>query len=55
MYSPRRWGCASTPSRAAFWEGETLYEGAGFRRQNHIQIAVINLECIKGVFLPRGA
>ena len=41
--------------RAAFWEGETLYEGAGFRRQNHIQIAVINLECIKGVFLPRGA
>jgi len=40
--------------RAAFWEGEPLYDGAGFRRQNHIQIAVINRECIKGVFLPRG-
>lgn len=39
--------------RAAFWEGEPLYEGAGFRRQNHIQIAVINPDCIKGVFLPR--
>lgn len=39
--------------RAAFWEGEPLYEAAGFRRQNHIQIAVINPDCIKGVFLPR--
>ncbi|MDO9179508.1 MAG: hypothetical protein Q7U16_14500 [Agitococcus sp.] len=39
--------------RAAFWEGETLYEGAGFRKQNHIQIAVLNPNCIKAVFLPR--
>lgn len=39
--------------RAAFWEGKPLYEGAGFRRQKHIQIAVINPHCIKGVFLPR--
>jgi hypothetical protein len=39
--------------RAAFWEGEPLYEGAGFRRQNHIQVAVVNPACIKGVFLPR--
>jgi hypothetical protein len=39
--------------RAAFWEGEELYEGAGFRKQNHIQIAILNPNCIKGVFLPR--
>lgn len=39
--------------RAAFWEGQPLYEGAGFRKQNHIQIAVINPNCIKGIFLPR--
>lgn len=39
--------------RAAFWEGELLYEGAGFKKQNHIQIAVLNPNCIKGIFLPR--
>jgi hypothetical protein len=39
--------------RAAFWEGEPLYNGAGFRKQNHIQIAILNPNCIKGIFLPR--
>ena len=39
--------------RAAFWEGTPLYEGAGFKRENHIQIAILNKNCIKGVFLPR--
>ena len=39
--------------RAAFWEGEELYPGAGFRKGNHIQIAILNPNCIKGVFLPR--
>lgn len=39
--------------RAVFWEGEELYSGAGFRKKNHIQIAVLNPKCIKGVFLPR--
>lgn len=39
--------------RAAFWEGEALYPHAGFRKQNHIQICVLNPACIKGVFLPR--
>ena len=39
--------------RAAFWEGEPLYDGAGFRKQNHIQIAILNPNCIKGIFLPR--
>ena len=39
--------------RAAFLEGEPLYPGSMFRRQNHIQIAIINQNCIKGIFLPR--
>lgn len=36
--------------RAAFIEGQDLYEGAGFQRKNHIQISVRNVECIKGYF-----
>lgn len=39
--------------RAAFIEGSPIYEGARFFSENHIQIAVINPNCIKGVFLPR--
>ena len=39
--------------RAAFLEGEPLYPGSIFRKQNHIQIAIINPNCIKGIFLPR--
>lgn len=38
--------------RAAFLEGEPLYPGSMFRKQNHIQIAIINPNCIKGIFLP---
>lgn len=33
-------------------EGEQLYEGAGFRARNHIQIAVCNMDAILGVFYP---
>jgi hypothetical protein len=39
--------------RAAFLEGEPLYTDSMFRKQNHIQIAIINPNCIKGIFLPR--
>lgn len=39
--------------RAAFIEGEPLYEGSKFHSNNHIQLAVVNLNCIKGIFLPR--
>lgn len=39
--------------RAAFFEGEKLYPGAMFHEKNHIQIAIINPNCIKGIFLPR--
>jgi hypothetical protein len=34
-------------------EGRKLYPNAGFRKHNHIQIAILNPNCIKGVFLPR--
>jgi len=39
--------------RAAFWEGKPLYEGASFKAENHIQLAILNPNCIKGIFLPR--
>lgn len=39
--------------RGVFFEGEPLYENAGFRERNHIQIAVINPNCIKGYFRVR--
>lgn len=39
--------------RAAFIEGAPLYDGAKFHSENHIQLAIINPNCIKGIFLPR--
>lgn len=39
--------------RAAFWEGKALYPNAGFKTHNHIQLSVINPNCIKGLFMPR--
>jgi len=39
--------------RAAFIEGTPLYDGAKFYSENHIQLAIINPNCIKGIFLPR--
>ena len=39
--------------RGVFWEGADLYPGAGFKEKNHIQIAIINPNCIKAFFLPR--
>lgn len=38
--------------RCAFTEGKRLFEGAGLREKNHIQIAVRNTACIKGYFRP---
>lgn len=39
--------------RAAFIEGDPIYEGAGFNDKTHIQICIINPYCIKGFFIPR--
>ena len=36
--------------RGVFVEGRSIYPGAGFDAKTHIQIAVRNPECIKGVF-----
>lgn len=36
--------------RGVFIEGAPLYEGSGFYEKTHIQLAVRNLDCIKGVF-----
>jgi hypothetical protein len=41
--------------RAVFTEGEALYPSAGFYSKTHIQIAVRNPECIKGVFRVRSS
>ncbi|RFS24989.1 hypothetical protein DVR12_07330 [Chitinophaga silvatica] len=39
--------------RAAFIEGEPIYEGAGFYNKTHIQICIRNPNLIKGYFMPR--
>jgi hypothetical protein len=39
--------------RGIFIEGEELYPNAGFHEKDHIQICIINPNCIKGLFLPR--
>lgn len=36
--------------RGVFTEGEPVYPGAGFDAETHIQVAVRNPACIKGVF-----
>lgn len=36
--------------RGIFLEGKPIYSGSGFVEKTHIQIAVRNLACIKGVF-----
>jgi len=38
--------------RGMFPEGEALYEGAGFRAKNHIQLCIINPNSIIGYFDP---
>lgn len=39
--------------RGLFEEGDALYPGSAFKRKSHVQIAVRNAECIRGVFWPR--
>lgn len=36
--------------KGVFIEGQPIYEGSGFYERTHIQIAVRNYDCIKGVF-----
>lgn len=36
-----------------FTEGGELCPGSGFRAKSHVEIAVRNDDCIKGLFHPR--
>lgn len=39
--------------RGVFQEGTEVYKGSGFKNRTHIQLCVINSNCIKGYFNPR--
>ncbi len=39
--------------RGLFTEGGELFKGSGFQRKTHVQIAVCNPDCIRGVFIPK--
>lgn len=39
--------------RGVFSEGDELYANAGFKEKDHIQICIMNPNCIKGYFLPK--
>jgi hypothetical protein len=39
--------------RGMFVEGGEAYPGSGISHQSHVQIAVLNNRCIRGVFFPR--
>ena len=39
--------------RGMFVEGDQLFQGSGFKVRSHVQIAVLNLNCIRGLFVPR--
>jgi len=39
--------------RGMFPEGDCLYPNAGFREKNHIQLCIVNPNCIIGYFEPR--
>ena len=41
--------------RGLFTEGNPIYPGAGFTEKTHVQISIVNPNCIKGYFLPRKA
>ncbi|MCM1246318.1 MAG: hypothetical protein NC293_11820 [Roseburia sp.] len=41
--------------RGLFIEGNEVYPGSGFREKTHVQICVVNPNCIKGYFIPRSA
>ena len=39
--------------RGVFWEGKEIYDNAGFKEKNHIQLCIREPEkCIKGYFKP---
>lgn len=51
--NPERARHAFDSVRAAFIEGDKIYPGAGFNEKTHLQICILNPNCIKGFFKPR--
>jgi hypothetical protein len=47
-------GLALDSVRGIFLEGSPIYPDAGFHKKTHVQIAVCNPACIKGVFRVSG-
>lgn len=41
--------------RGVFLEGEEVYPGSEFKEKTHIQLCILNPNCIKGFFSPRQA
>jgi hypothetical protein len=39
--------------RGLYHEGDPIYRTSSFYAKSHVQICVVNKDCIKGVFLPR--
>lgn len=39
--------------RGLFTEGAKMYTGSGFTEKAHIQVSIINPNCIKGYFVPK--
>jgi hypothetical protein len=40
-------------TRGVFTEGGPAFKGAGLLEKSHIQICIRNMNCIKGLFIPR--
>ncbi|MBQ7537733.1 MAG: hypothetical protein IJT42_02045, partial [Treponema sp.] len=38
--------------RGIFTEGKPIFPGAGFKEKTHVQLCIINPNCIKGYFDP---
>lgn len=38
--------------RGVFIEGGEAYPGSGFREKTHVQLCIVNMNCIKGYFRP---
>ncbi len=45
--------CTYDSVRGVFWEGKEVYPGSCFLEKTHIQLCVVNPNCIKGYFNPR--
>ena len=38
--------------RGLFTEGKEVYPGSGFVEKTHVQLCIVNPNCIKGYFAP---